>query len=214
MTHDSDDHGDTREALELARMRAQLEDLLDEHDRQDERFGANALAAVGELTAAIGSPAALAACLTTSLRRWAGPHGGVGDVAPWWPTVLPDDAPPKLLCAALAAVDRVGAGLHEVVAAAVRGALLLRLGANAVALPHLAAAAASVDCAPEALVDRIVAAARAGDRAQAQRALASLRARAQAATHAASLRWRRCLQLATAVLGPRRPLTPRRFVSA
>lgn len=214
MTHDPDDGGGMREALELSRMRAQLEDLLDEHDGQTERFGAHALAAVGELTAAIGSPAALSACLTASLCRWAGPHGGVGDVAPWWPTLLPDVAPPRLLCAALAAVDRVGAGLHAGVAASVRGALLLRLGANTVALPHLAAAAAEPDCAPETLVDLVVAATRAGEPALAVRALAILRERAGATTNAASLRWRRCLQVATAVLGPVRPVAPRKSASA
>lgn len=214
MDQERDDEVVDREAPELARMRARLEDLLEEHDGHDADFGAAAVVALGELTAAFGSDAALATCMAASLRRWAGSHGGVGDVAPWWPTLLPDGAPPALLCAALAAVDRVGADLDVGVAAAMHGALLLRLGASAVALPRLNAAAAAPTCAPETLVDLVVAAARAGDRARAVRALSGLRTRAGAASHAASLRWRRCLQAAMAALGPARPWGPGKTASA
>lgn len=220
MDHDHDhDHRhdaahDDREAPALALLRERLEDLLEEHDRHDADFGASAVAAIDDLSAALGSDAARTACLSASLRRWAGPHGGVGDVAPWWPTALPDGAPVALLRAALAAVERVGDGLHEQVAAAARGALLLRLGAPAAALVRLNAAAADPACAPETLVDLVVAAARAGDRARAMRALADLRRRAGVARRAASLRWRRCVQAATAALGPVRPWSPRKAASA
>ena len=211
MDRDREDEVVDREAPEWAFLRARLEDLLEEHDRQDAGFGASAVVALGDLASALGSDAARTACLAASLRRWAVTHG---DVPPWWPTLLPDDAPPALLAAALAAVDRVGVGLDARIAAAMRGALLLRLGANAAALSFLNAAAAAPACAPETLVDLVVAAARAGDRARAVRVLAGLRARAGAASHAASLRWRRCLQAATAVLGPVRPIAPRTSASA
>lgn len=214
MDHERDEEAHDREAPELARMRAQLEDMLEARDGHDADFGATSVLALGELAAAFGSDAALATCMAASLRRWAGPHGGVGDVAPWWPTLLPEGAPPALLCAALAAVDRIGAGLGAGVAAAVRGALALRLGATAVALPCLHAAASAPTCAPESLVDLIVAAARTADRAQALRALARLRALAGAAGPAASLRWRRCLHVATAAIGADRPVAPGRSASA
>lgn len=208
MKHEGDEYVHDRQAQEFALMRARLEDMLEEHDAQDAVFGAAAVVAIGELSAAIGSDAALATCMAASLRHWAGSHGGVGGVAPWWPTLLPDGASHALLFAALGAVDRVGADLDASVAAAVRGALLLRLGAKTAALPRLNAAAAEPACAPETLVDLVVVAARTGDRALAIRAFARLRARAEQAEHAASLRWRRCLLAATAALSLPRPWQP------
>lgn len=191
--------GDGRpESAAIAQMRSQLEGMLGAQECQDECFGAAALTALGELAAALGTVDALTACLSASLRRWSQQHGGAASAPPWWPTLLPGEAPSELLCAALAAVERIGPDLRPDVVAALRGALLVRMGHDEEAIALLLTAIAQDARTPERFVDFVVAAARCGDRRAAQRALQSLRARAAEPAHVDSLRWRRALQAATA----------------
>lgn len=182
-------------------MRSKLESMLGAQECQDECFGASALMALGELTLALGAAGSLAKCLEGSLRRWSEQHGGASAATPWWPTLLPGEASAELLAGALAAVERVGPDLRPDVAAALRGAMLLRLGRDEEAIGALLAAIVCDARAPERYVDLVVALARCGDRASAQRALLGLKARASESAHVASLRWRRALQAATAALG-------------
>jgi hypothetical protein len=189
------------DAAAIAQMRSQLEGMLGAQECQDECFGAAALTALGELAGALGTVDALTMCLSASLRRWSQQHGGASSAPPWWPTLMPSEAPSELLCAALAAVERIGPDLRPDVVAALRGALLVRMGHDEEASGLLLAAIAQDARTPERYVDFVVATARCGDRKAALRALQSLRTRAAEPAHADSLRWRRALAAATAALG-------------
>jgi hypothetical protein len=150
-----------------------------------------AFAALAEWPSAAGD---VATALDASLGRWlAGDRSG-----PWWPADLDEAKPGEVVAVALAACDRRGGDVPD----DVRGALLLRLGRDAAALPLLERAAAAGSTTLELGADLVVALARTGQRARAVAAREALRSgRAIAfAGSATEARWQRALVRADAAL--------------
>lgn len=185
----------------VAQLQSRLETLLGAQECHDECFGGMAVLAVGELALALLEGDKLQACLQSSLAAWVQRHGGGSVAAPWWPTQLPGSAEPAMFAAALAVVDASRGELRPDVTAALRGALLLRLGRASEAATALRAAIVRDARAPERHVDLVLALAQLGDHDAALRALAGLRAQAAQAGHGSDLRWRRAVEAGAAALG-------------
>jgi hypothetical protein len=128
----------------------------------------SAIAAPAELARWLHERDRLATFLRGSFTRWQTAAPPIA--SPWWPAYL-DDAPQPVLAAGLAVLDE-----RTEPPAALRGALLLRLGRAEAALPVLesALAAAAAVPSPELLADVAVARQRLGDATGSSAALAQL----------------------------------------
>lgn len=185
----------------VAQLQSRLETLLGAQECQDECFSGAAVRAVGELAAALLVGDKLEGCLAGSFAGWVRQHGGGATVAPWWPTLLPGSAEPALFEAALAVLNRVGGELRPDVVAALRGALLLRLGRASEAVTALRAAIVRDARAPERHVDLVLALAQIGDHDGALRALAGLRVHLAQGGRGSDERWRRAVAASAAAVG-------------